>query len=105
MLYRIGRIVSYLVGPKGQITIEKEIRDRLGVEPGWRALQLLVDDHVEIHFLPPEHERSVADSLSSYVERGTDTREALSGARAAAWEEAAKRRMEGEAAECPEEAG
>lgn len=87
--------MSYLVGPKGQVVIEKEIRDHLGVEPGWRALQLLVDDHVEIHFLPPEHKRSVAGCLSRYVERGTNTQEGLREARASAWEEAAKHRTEG----------
>lgn len=84
--------------------IEKEIRDRLGVKPGWRAVQLLVGDHVEIHFLPPEHGRSVAGCLSRYVEEGrATTPEALREARAAAWEEAAKRRMAGEEEEEPAE--
>ena len=38
------------VGTKGQIVIDKRIRDSLGIEPGWIALQTLVDDHVEIYF-------------------------------------------------------
>jgi len=41
------------VGPKGQVVISKEIRDRLGIGPGWLALQRLVDDHVELFFVPP----------------------------------------------------
>lgn len=99
--------MSHSVGPKGQVVIEKVIRDRLGVKPGWRALQLLVGDHVEIHFLPPDHGRSVAGCLSRYVEegRGSGAPEALREVRAAAWEEAAKRRMEGGSAERPERAG
>ena len=45
----------HTVGPKGQVVVEKEIRDRLGIAPGWRALQSLVGDHVETRFFPPEH--------------------------------------------------
>lgn len=44
--------MPYLVGPKGQVVIAKEIRERLGIRPGWRVIQRLVDDHVELYFLP-----------------------------------------------------
>ena len=32
------------VGSKGQVVIAKEIRDELGIQPGWLALQRVVDD-------------------------------------------------------------
>ncbi len=48
-----------VMGPKGQIVISKEIRDRLGIGPGWLAIERVVDDHVEIHFVPPKHNRSL----------------------------------------------
>ena len=51
-----------IVGPKGQVVIAKGIRDSLGIAPGWVSLQRLVDDHVEIHFLPPEHRESLEGS-------------------------------------------
>ena len=57
------------VGSKGQIVIEKGIRDRLGIRPGYRAIQLLVDDHVELHFIPPDHNRSLMGILASHVTR------------------------------------
>ena len=82
--------MNHKVGLKGQVVIKKEIRDKLGVEPGWAALQFLVDDHVEVYFLPPEHERSLAGSLSSYVTKSLPTAEALREAREAAWAEAAE---------------
>ena len=55
------------VGSKGQVVIEKGIRDRLGIRPGYRAIQLLVDDHVELHFIPPDHNRSLMGILASHV--------------------------------------
>ncbi len=47
------------VGTKGQIVIEKRIRDQLGIAPGSVAFQAVVDDHVEVHFFPPGHTRSL----------------------------------------------
>ncbi len=41
------------VGTQGQVVIDEAIRDALGIVPGWVTVQRLVDDHVEIHFLPP----------------------------------------------------
>lgn len=83
--------MSYRVGTKGQVVIEKDIRDRLGVKPGWRTVQRLTDDHLEI-YLPPEHNRSLAGSLNEHVKRVAPTQEVLQGAREAARAEAAKAR-------------
>jgi bifunctional DNA-binding transcriptional regulator/antitoxin component of YhaV-PrlF toxin-antitoxin module len=55
------------VGPKGQVVIEKEIRDRLGVEQGWLTLQHVSGDHVEVHFIPPEHRQSLKGSLAKHT--------------------------------------
>ncbi len=59
--------MMYKVGPKGQVVIAKEIRDQLGVKPGYLALQRLVDDHVEIHFVTSPHRRSLRGALAPYT--------------------------------------
>lgn len=59
--------MTYTVGPKGQIVIAKEIRDKLGIEPGWRALQRVEDDHVVVYFLPPANNRSMFGVLAPYI--------------------------------------
>lgn len=85
--------MANVVGHKGQVVINKKIRDRLGIEPGWLALQRLVDDHVEIYFVPPEHNRSLKGSLAKYI--SPEVAESLKGLswqeiREKAWSEAAK---------------
>ena len=57
----------HVVGSKGQVVIAKDICDRLGVEPGWLALQRLVGDHVEVYFVPPEHRKSLKGSLAKHI--------------------------------------
>jgi bifunctional DNA-binding transcriptional regulator/antitoxin component of YhaV-PrlF toxin-antitoxin module len=84
--------MSYLVGSKGQIVIAKQIRERLGVEPGAVALQRLVGDHVEVYFLPPEHTRSLKGSLRAYAQGKTIPPERWNEAREEAWKRAARER-------------
>lgn len=86
--------MNHKVGQKGQIVIEKRIRDKLGVKPGWQALQLLVGDHVEVYFVPPEHNRSLGGRLAGYAKPELDSEEALRVARARGWAEAAREQEE-----------
>ena len=46
--------MPHVMGAKGQVTIAKEIRERLGIGPGWTAVQHVVGEHVELHFRAPE---------------------------------------------------
>lgn len=85
--------MTYVVGPKGQIVISKEIRDRLGVERGWVALQRLSGDHLEVYFVPPEHGRSLKGSLAPYVKAQIPVGE-WGHARQEAWDQAARDRTE-----------
>ncbi len=72
-----------IVGTKYQVVIEREVRRRLGIQPGWVAVQAVVGDHLELRFLPPEHDRSLAGSLREYA--GTVAGDA-EDAEQAAWE-------------------
>jgi len=60
--------MANVVGTKGQVVIAKKIRDELGIRPGWLALQRLVDGHVEISFVMPEHNRSLKGALQKYID-------------------------------------
>ncbi len=61
--------MSHVVGPKGQVVIAKTIREQLGIEQGWMAIQRLMNDHVEIYFVPPQHDRSLKGCLPQHVKQ------------------------------------
>lgn len=76
------------VGEKGQVVIEKPIRDALGIEPGYVAVQAVVGNHVELRFYPPEHDRSLKGILAGYVRRSISEEE-WPQAKEDAWAQAA----------------
>ncbi len=47
------------VSDRGQITIDRDVREKLGVEPGMIAYQRIVDGRLEVVFLPAPHRRSL----------------------------------------------
>lgn len=59
------------VGTKYQVVIERRAREVLGIAPGWQAFQRVVDGHLEVSFLPPDHDESLAGSLSAYGRAST----------------------------------
>lgn len=81
------------VGDRGEIVIEKELREQLGIRPGWIALQRLVDNRVEIQFIPPEYDKSLKGCLAEYVKKSIAPGKEWDEAREAAWEQRAKKKM------------
>lgn len=75
------------VGERGQVTIEKSIRDELGIYAGDEAVQRVEDGRIVIEVVPGRHRRSLAGSLKDKRTRrpGDETWEAI---RRAAWETA-----------------
>jgi len=85
------------VSDRGQITIDKSLRKRLGVKPGMIAYQRVVEGwKLEIIFLPAPHRRS---QFGVFHQEGEPpvTSEEIEGAVRAAVVEKWKRIDEGEA--------
>ncbi len=55
--------MSAVVNPRGQITVDREIRERLGVRPGMVAVQQTVGNQLIVTFIPASHKRSAAGML------------------------------------------
>ena len=84
-----------VVGTKGQIVISKEIRDKIGIKPGWIALEQLIGDHVEVYFIPPEHSESLKGSLLSHIKKHVAQGKEWNEVRSKVWDEAAKKKIMG----------
>jgi AbrB family looped-hinge helix DNA binding protein len=73
------------VGERGQITIEKAIRDQLAIYAGDDTVQRVEDGRIVIEIVPGPHRRSLAGTLAGKVGvRPAD--ESWAAVRAAAWE-------------------
>ncbi|HEX5015521.1 MAG TPA: AbrB/MazE/SpoVT family DNA-binding domain-containing protein [Candidatus Limnocylindrales bacterium] len=57
------------VGERGQITIEKAIREELGIYAGDETVQRVEDGRIVIEVVPGRHRRSLAGSLKHKVGR------------------------------------
>ena len=57
------------VGDRGQITIEKSIREELGIYAGDETVQRVEDGRLVIEVIPGRHRRSLAGSLRDKVRR------------------------------------
>ena len=75
------------VGERGQITIEKAIREELGIYAGDETVQRIEDGRIVIEVVPGRHRRSLAGSLKGKVRRHPDD-ESWDALRTAAWETA-----------------
>jgi AbrB family looped-hinge helix DNA binding protein len=73
------------VGERGQITIEKAIREELGVYAGDETVQRVEDGRIVIEVVPGRHRRSLAGSLKDKTRR-RPADEAWPALRDAAWE-------------------
>ena len=73
------------VGERGQITIEKAIREELAIYAGDEAVQRVEDGRIVIEVIPGRHRRSMAGSLREKIGR-TPADESWEALRTAAWE-------------------
>ena len=73
------------VGERGQITIDKAIRDTLAIHAGDEAVQRIQDGRIVIAVVPGRHRRSMAGFLQAKVRR-TSIDESWGTLRNAAWE-------------------
>lgn len=57
------------VGARGQITIEKAIREELAIYAGDETVQRVEDGRIVIEVIPGRHRRSLAGALGDKVRR------------------------------------
>ena len=77
-------IMSSRVGDRGQITIEKAIREELAIYAGDETVQRVEDGRIVIEVIPGRHHRSLAGTLRGKATRKPDD-ESWPVLRDAAW--------------------
>jgi AbrB family looped-hinge helix DNA binding protein len=55
--------MSNVVGERYQITIDKKVREQLGIEPGDRAIERVEDGQLVVTFVPRSHRESLLGAL------------------------------------------
>ncbi len=55
--------MANVVGERFQITIDRVVRERLGIEPGDFAVERVEDGRLVVEFLPRPHDRSLRGVL------------------------------------------
>jgi AbrB family looped-hinge helix DNA binding protein len=73
------------VGERGQITIEKAIREELSIYAGDETAQRIEDGRIVIEVIPGRHRRSLAGSLHGKIRR-SPADESWDALRDAAWQ-------------------
>lgn len=51
--------MANIVGERYQITIDKDVRAKLGIKPGDRAIERVEDGRLVVSFMPAPHSRSL----------------------------------------------
>ena len=76
--------MSSRVGDRGQITVEKAIREELAVYAGDQAVQWVEDGRLVVDFVPAPHRRSNAGLLADKVTKRPSNEEDWAAIRDAA---------------------
>ena len=58
-----------VVGDRFQITIDKKVREQLGIKPGDQAFEFVEGGQLVVSFLPPAGEESMLGILKSYTDK------------------------------------
>ncbi len=84
--------MSNVVGERYQITIDKKVREELGVQPGDRAIERVEDGRLVVTFVPRPHRESLLGALKK---PGVRPVEDWQESKEAAWRERSRESLEG----------
>lgn len=55
------------IGPKGQVVIPAEAREKMGIKPGDKVVALYQEDHKTISFVSEREMQSIIDKMGSHL--------------------------------------
>jgi AbrB family looped-hinge helix DNA binding protein len=61
------------VGPKGQVVIPVEARDKMGLMPGDKVIVLYMDDHKTVSFISEPEMQGIINKMGAHLSEVTDS--------------------------------
>ena len=61
------------VGPKGQVVIPADVREKMGVKPGDKLIALYVEDKKAIGFITEQQAQTMIDRMGSQLDSIQET--------------------------------
>ena len=83
-----------VVGERYQITIDKKVREQLGLRAGDQAVEWVEDGRMIVAFLPRPHHESMLGILKRYTDQPIEPITDWQAVKDAAWDARAKEIME-----------
>ena len=55
------------IGPKGQVVIPVEAREKMGVQPGDKVIALFMDSHKTVAFVSEKEMQTIIDKMGAHL--------------------------------------
>lgn len=63
----IRLVGTVTIGPKGQVVIPVEAREKMGVQPGDKLIALYLDDHKTVSFVTEKEMQTIIDRMGAHL--------------------------------------
>ena len=61
------------IGPKGQVVIPVEAREKMGVQPGDKVIALFMDDHKTVAFVSEKEMQTIINKMGAHLMHMTES--------------------------------
>lgn len=61
------------IGPKGQVVIPVEAREKMGVRPGDKVIALFIDDHKTVAYVCEKEMQAIINKMGAHVTHISDS--------------------------------
>lgn len=69
----ISLVGTATIGPKGQVVIPVEAREKMGVQPGDKVIALFMDDHKTVAFVSEDEMQAIINKMGAHLTHMSDS--------------------------------
>ena len=64
---KIHLVGAVTIGPKGQVVIPAEAREKMGIQPGDKLIALYLDDHKTVSFVTNKEMQTIINRMGAHL--------------------------------------